>query len=166
MSPDPNDIKVTVIDVTPAIQAVVKPVSTISVVTETPEIVIVGSAILGPQGPPGDVGPFYEGHTFAILGALDGITVLPSLFVPKHAVQTVKLAGMFADVVSGSVKIQVKRNGNNVGPLVTLTQIAVWTPLGDIPLAHGDKLTAVLSGYAGSPTTLSATIALEWSVVP
>jgi hypothetical protein len=280
--PAPEDINVTVIDVTPEIQAVVAPASTVHVVTEPPEIIVVGSAILGPQGPqgppggtiisgnwdygiattapplpgqirtapdptvvgqpmtiyisatddnglywqsnqvnagdeiilrgsagavqrcevtsfaitvpgsggyatiqaiatsvqgqiaknavvevslvhpPGTTGPFYGGHTYAVLGNLDGITTLPSFFVPKHELQAVKLAGLFADVITGSVKLQIKLNGVNVGPLLTIGQIAAWTPLGDIDLVHGDKIGAVMSNQTGSPTTLSATIALDW----
>lgn len=284
MSPAPDDIKVTVIDVTPMVEAVVEPVSTIEVVTQPPEVFVVGAAGLGPQGPegppggtmvsswwdysplttpppvagqirtapdptvlnqpmtiylsatddtglsweagninPGDdvllrgslgavqhcevtsfeitapgptgyatiqgiatavqgqiaknakvrvsivrgpitLGPFYEGHTFAVLGDLASVTTLPAFFVPKHPNQTVKLAGIFADIERGTIKLQIKRNGGNIGPLLTLGQAAVWTPLGDVVLNHGDKISAVLSNPVNSPATLSATVALEWSV--
>ena len=164
MSPVPNDVRVTVIDITPEIQAVVGPVSTIAVATEPPEIVVVGAAPLGPQGPPGTVGPFFAGHTYAVLGDLTAVTELPAFFVPKAPSQTVKLAGVFADLERGTMKLQIKRNGANVGPLLTLGQIAAWTSLGDVVLNHGDKISAVLSNPVNSPGTLSATVTLEWSI--
>lgn len=164
MSLGPDDIDVTVFDVTPELEAVVEPVSTVSVVTQPPDIFIVGAAPLGPQGPPGTVGPFYAGHTYAVLGDLGGVITLPSFFVPKHANQTVKLAGIFADVERGTIKLQIKRNGTDIGPLLTLGQTAVWTPLGGVVLAHGDKISAVLSNPVNAPATLSATVTLEWSV--
>ena len=137
---------------------------TINIVVEPPTVSIVGAAPLGPQGPPGEVGPFYEGHTFAVLGDLTSVTTLPAFFVPKHANQTVKLAGIFADIERGTIKLQIKRSGGNVGPLLTLGQAAVWTPLGDVVMNHGDKISAVLSNPVNAPATLSATVALEWSV--
>lgn len=136
----------------------------ISVVVDPPTVSVVGAAPLGPQGPPGKVGPFYAGHTYAVLGDLAAVTTLPAFFVPKSPNQTVKLAGLFADLERGTMKLQLLRNGSNIGPLLTLGQVAAWTPLGDIALAHGDKISAVLSNPVGSPLTLSATVTLEWSV--
>ena len=119
----------------------------------------------GPQGPPGTVGPFREGHTFAVLGNLAPVTVLPSFFVPKAANQTVKLSALRAKIVSGtSIAVQIKRNGSDVGSPITVTPTTTSTSLGDIALADGDEISAVCSAHSGAPTTLSATVVLEWSV--
>jgi hypothetical protein len=118
----------------------------------------------GAQGPPGTVGPFYEGHTFAVMGNLMVVTQLPSFFVPKHPNQIVKLAGVFTVVESGLVSFQVKLNGADVEDPITVGVAPLWTDLGSIELANGDRLSAVLSDQANDPSTLSATIALEWSV--
>lgn len=115
-------------------------------------------------GPPGTVGPFREGHTFAVLGDLTALVTLPSFFVPKNVDQTVRLAGVWAKTVAGTVGFQVKRNGANVGGVVPVSPTIAFSSLGDLPLADGDEITAVLSGHAGSPNTLSATVVLEWAV--
>ena len=117
----------------------------------------------GPTGAPGTVGPFREGHTFAVLDDVTPVATLPSFFVPKHANQTVRLAGLRGKLLSGSVGLQIRRNGSNVGGVITLTSSVSYTSLGDVALADGDEIGAVLTAHA-SPTTLSATVVLEWSV--
>lgn len=126
-----------------------------------PEVMVVAAANIGQ---PGKVGPFQEGHTFAVLGLLAGVTVLPSFFVPKHANQTVKLFGLHGKLVSGSIKIQIMRNGVNVASPITITQAKSFTSLGGVVLADGDEISAILLGPVASPDTLSATVVLEWSV--
>lgn len=142
----------------------------IGISTEPPEVMVISAAnvgqrgLEGPEGPPGVVGPFREGHTFAVLGVLQGVTVLPTFFVPKHANQTVKLHGLHSKLVSGSIQIQITRNGTNVAAPVVITSAKTFTSLGDVALADGDEISAVLLNPVGSPETLSATVVLEWSV--
>jgi hypothetical protein len=142
-------------------QVAVQPVEVPVVAAAPAEVLIVGAAAVGP---PGSVGPFHEGHTFAVLGDLVAVFSLPGFFVPKHPKQTVKLAGVMADLASGRLDLQVRRNGQDVGAPIAVTPDASFTSLGGIELAHLDKISATLSGHAGPPNTLSATAVLEWSV--
>ena len=124
---------------------------------------------IGPQGPqgvqgnPGVVTAFREGHTFAIAGDLSALpAVLPSIFVPMSATQTTVLRALRAKIASGtSVGVQVKRNGSNVGGVITVTPTAAETSLGNIALANNDESTLVLSALTGTPTTLTCTFILE-----
>jgi hypothetical protein len=144
-----------------AILLEVTPSPAVTISAAAPEIMVVTGANIGQ---PGKVGPFREGHTFAVIGTLTGITALPSFFIPKHDNQTVKLAGVFSKLVSGQVNLQIKRNGANVASPVTVTSVKTFTDMGNVSLADGDEISAVLSGAVSAPDTLSATVVLEWSV--
>jgi len=168
-TPTPEGIEVAVAEPQVIATAVgIPPVIGIS--AEPPEVMVISAANVGqrgaegPEGPPGVVGPFREGHTFAVLGVLQGVTALPSFFVPKHANQTVRLHGLHSKLVSGNIKIQIIRNGGNVAAPVAITSAKTFTSLGGIALADGDEISAVLLDPVGSPETLSATVVLEWSV--
>ena len=122
----------------------------------------------GPQGAKGDPGyatPFRVGHTFSLLGDLTTITQLPSFWVPKNPTQAVNLVGIRHKIAAGtSIGFQLKRNGSNVGSLITVTQTATTTPITPIALADLDEFTAVLSAPVGTPQTLGGTLLLEWSL--
>jgi hypothetical protein len=106
--------------------------------------------------------PFRDGHTWALAGDVTAITVLPSLFVPLTGTQQAILVGLRAKLGSGtSVGVQVKRNGANVGGVITVTTTAATTSLGGVVLADGDELTLVLSSPVGLPSHLGATLILE-----
>ena len=119
----------------------------------------------GPTGPPGYATPFRVGHTFSLLGDLTTITQLPSFWVPKATAQTVNLVGIRHKIAAGtSIGFQLKRNGSNVGSVITVTQTAVTTAITPTALADLDEFTAVLSAPVGTPATFGGTLLLEWSL--
>jgi hypothetical protein len=104
----------------------------------------------------------FESHTWGMIGDLTSITATPSMFVAVNASQAVRLASIRTKLASGtSVGVQVKRNGTNVGTVITVTSTVATTSLGNVVLADNDEITLTLSAPVGSPTTLSATILLE-----
>lgn len=119
--------------------------------------------VQGPQGIPGVVTAFREGHTFAVAGDLSVLpSALPSIFVPMSATQTTVLRSVRAKLGSGtSVGVQVKRNGSNVGTVITVTPTVNETSLGNIALANNDELSFSLSALTGTPVTLTLTFVLE-----
>jgi hypothetical protein len=115
----------------------------------------------GAQGPAGVTNPFRLGHTWALVGDVSAIVTLPSIFVPLRGSQAAVLFGLRAKVATGTVNIQAKRNGSNVGGAIPVSSAASTTLLGNVALADGDELTLVLSAPMGTPSNLSATIILE-----
>jgi hypothetical protein len=116
----------------------------------------------GPQGAPGITQPFRLGHTWGLLGDVSGITTLPSMFIPLRSGQASVLASLRSKITFGtSINAQVKRNGANVGGIITITTIAATTSLGNLTLADNDELTVVLSSPIGAPTDLGMTLILE-----
>lgn len=110
------------------------------------------------------LGPFREGHTFAILGDLSAIE-LPAFFVPKAPNQTVEAIGAWGVIVSGgSIDVQFILNEVDAGPVITLTTAQQFFQFTNRVLADGDRIAARLSNPVGSPKTLTCTIVLEWSV--
>jgi collagen type VII alpha len=117
--------------------------------------------IKGPAGAAGVTRPFRLGHTWGLVGDLTLLTVLPSLFVPMNGTQAATLVGLRAKIASGtSVGVQVKRNGSNVGSVITVTSTVATTTL-SATLAANDELSLTLSSPVGTPTTLSATLIME-----
>lgn len=115
----------------------------------------------GPQGPAGFVNPFRLGHTWALVGDVSALTTLPSMFVPLRSGQTATLIGLRAKLGSGtSVGVQVKRNGSNLGSVITVTGTAATTAFSQA-LTADDELTLVLSSPTGTPTHLGMTLYLE-----
>jgi hypothetical protein len=122
------------------------------------------STVPGPPGPAGPAAPstFRDGHTWAYIGDLTAVTVLPSIFVPIVSPQAAKLVSIRARIGSGtSIGVQVKRNGANVGGVITVTPTAATTSLGSVALADNDEVTLLLSSPSGAPANLSATVILE-----
>jgi hypothetical protein len=118
--------------------------------------------IQGIQGPVGITEPFRLGHTWGLVGDVSALTTLPSMFVPLLGTQAAVLYGVRTKLGSGtSVGVQVRRNGSNVGSVITVTGTATTTPLGDVALADNDELTIVLSSPVGTPSNLSVTVILE-----
>ncbi len=108
------------------------------------------------------VKPIQTGHTWALVGDLTALTTLPSIFVPIVGTQVAKLISIRTKIASGtSIGVQVKRNGTNVGSVITVTTTAATTSLGTVTLAANDELQLVLSSPVGTPTSLSATLILE-----
>lgn len=116
----------------------------------------------GPPGPPGITNPFQLGHTWGLSGDVSLVTTLPSMFIPVRAGQTVVLVGLRAKLGSGtSIQAQVKRNGVNVGNVITITTTSATTVLGNLPLMNNDELTVALSSPSGTPSDLGMTLTLE-----
>jgi hypothetical protein len=106
--------------------------------------------------------PLRLGHTWGLVGDVSAITTLPSLFVLETGTQAAVLYGIRTKIASGtSVGVQVKRNGSNVGSVITVTTTAATTTLGSVALSDNDEITLVLSSPVGTPTHLSATLILE-----
>jgi hypothetical protein len=69
--------------------------------------------------------------------------------------------GLRAKLGSGtSLGVQVRRNGGNVGGVITVTTAAATTTFNQA-LAADDELSLVLSAPVGTPTNLTATLYLE-----
>ena len=118
--------------------------------------------IQGIQGVPGVTEPLRLGHTWALVGDVTGLTTLPSLFVPLLGTQAAVLHSVRTKLASGtSLGVQVRRNGSNVGGVITVTTTAATTTLGSVALADTDELTMVLSAPVGTPTHLSVTLIVE-----
>ncbi len=115
----------------------------------------------GPQGPAGVVNPFRLGHTWALVGDVSALTTLPSMFVPLRAGQASTLVGLRAKLGSGtSIGVQLKRNGSNLGSVITVTTTVATTAFSQA-LADNDELTMVLSSPVSTPTHLGMTLILE-----
>jgi hypothetical protein len=115
----------------------------------------------GIQGPAGITRPFRLGHTFALLGDVTTVSSVPSMFVPLLGTQQAVLIGVRAKLGSGtSIGVQMRRNGGNVGGVITVTPTAATTAL-SVTLADGDEVSFVLSSPVGTPTNLSVTALLE-----
>ena len=105
---------------------------------------------------------FREGHTWGLVGDVSALTILPSLFIPLTGTQAATLVSIRTKIGSGtSVGVQVKRNGSNVGSVITVTTATATTSLGNVALSDGDELTLVLSSPVGTPSHLGATLILE-----
>jgi hypothetical protein len=130
----------------------------------------------GPQGPKGDTGsqgiqgiqgpvgitrPFRLGHTWGLVGDVSGLTTLPAMFVPLLGTQAAALIGVRTRLGSGtSVGVQVRRNGGNLGSVITATGTAATTAFSQA-LAADDELTIVLSAPVGTPTNLGVSLFIE-----
>ena len=115
----------------------------------------------GPQGAAGVTRPFRLGHTWALVGDVTALTTLPSMFIPMNGTQAAQLIGVRAKLASGtSVGVQVKRNGANLGAVITVTPTTATTAFAQA-LAADDELTFVLSSPVGTPTHLSLTLYVE-----
>lgn len=116
----------------------------------------------GSQGIPGITRPFQLGHTWGLVGDVSLLTTLPSIFIPFNATQAAVLVSVRTKLASGtSVGVQIKRNGSNVGSVITVTPTAATTSLGNVALAANDELTLVLSAPVGTPTHLTVTVIVE-----
>jgi hypothetical protein len=106
--------------------------------------------------------PFRLGQTWGLVGDLSLLTTLPSMFVSVMGTQIVKLSSFRAKIASGtSIGAQVKRNGTNVGGVITVTPTVGTSGLGDVVLANNDEITLLLSTPVGTPMHLSATLTFE-----
>jgi hypothetical protein len=95
------------------------------------------------------------------VGDVSGLTTLPSIFIPFNGTQAATLVGLRMKIATGtSVGVQLKRNGANVGSVVTVTTTVATTTLSQV-LAADDELTIVLSSPVGTPTHLTATLYIE-----
>jgi|KBSMisStandDraft_5_1062788.scaffolds.fasta_scaffold142264_2 hypothetical protein len=104
---------------------------------------------------------FRFGHTWALVGDVSALTTLPSMFVPLRAGQVCTLVGLRAKLGSGtSIGVQLKRNGSNLGSVITVTTTVATTAFSQA-LADNDELTFVLSSPSGTPTHLGMTLYLE-----
>lgn len=103
------------------------------------------------------------GHTWALLGDLTLLTVLPSIFIPIVSPQTAAVIELRMKIASGtSITVQPKKNGSNLGSTIVVTPTATTTAVSST-LANNDELTLLLSSPVGTPTTLSATLIVEHS---
>jgi hypothetical protein len=141
--------------------SIAQPPSVGVTVASTPTVDIY-SGPPGPQGPPGITQPFRLGHTWGLVGDVSDLTTLPSIFIPFNGTQAAKLVGIRTKLASGtSVGVQVKRNGSNVGGVITVTTASTMTSLGNVAISADDELSMVLSAPVGTPTHLSATLVVE-----
>ena len=107
-------------------------------------------------------GAVHDGHTWGLVGDVTALTTLPSLFVPLLGAQPGTLVGIRTKIGSGtSVGVQVKRNGSNVGSVITVTTTPATTTLGPVTLANNDEIWLVLSAPVSTPSNFSATLILE-----
>jgi len=145
-------VSVTIIDILPAadpfIDVVVESQIFVDVVSgETPGVA--------------SIQPFRLGHTWGLVGDVTALTVLPSIFIPFGTTQSAKLVGIRTKLGSGtSIDVQLKRNGTNLGSVITVIPTAVTTTFNQ-SLAANDELTLVLSSPVGSPTHLTVTLFVE-----
>ena len=117
--------------------------------------------IQGVQGPVGITGPFRLGHTWGLVGDVTALTTMPSMFVPLLGTQAAVLVGVRGKLGSGtSVGVQLRRNGSNLGSVITVTGTAATTAFSQA-LAADDELTMVLSSPVGAPSNLGLTLYLE-----
>jgi len=92
---------------------------------------------------------------------VSALTTLPSMFVPLRAGQASTLIGLRAKLGSGtSIGVQLKRNGSNLGSVITVTTTVATTAFSQA-LTGDDELTLVLSSPAGAPSNLGMTLYLE-----
>jgi hypothetical protein len=83
------------------------------------------------------------------------------MFVPLRSGQASTLIGLRAKIGSGtSIGVQLKRNGSNLGSVITVTTTVATTVFSQA-LAADDELTLVLSSPAGTPSNLGMTLYLE-----
>lgn len=84
------------------------------------------------------------------------------MFIPLRPGQASVLAALRSKINSGgSINAQVKRNGTNVGGVITVTTTPATISLGNLALADNDEVTVVLSSPSGAPTDLGMTLILE-----
>ena len=119
----------------------------------------------GPKGDIGSLNPYRIGQTWGIGGVLTASMILPNIFVPVRANQSVKIVGARATLTTGtSIGIVLTRNGSAVGSTMTVTTFASSVTLNQA-LADGDRLQLTTSAPVGSPSDLSYTVYLEHSAV-
>lgn len=117
--------------------------------------------IQGVQGPVGITRPFRLGHTWGLVGDVSALTTLPSMFVPMLGTQAASLIGVRTRLGSGtSVGVQLRRNGGNLGSVITATGTAATTAFSQA-LAADDELTIVLSSPVGTPSNLGVSLFIE-----
>ena len=94
-------------------------------------------------------------------GVLTAGMILPVIFVPKRANQSVTIVGARAMIQSGtSVGVQLTRNGTAVGGVMTVTTTPSLVSFTQA-LSDGDRLGLVTSAPVGSPSDMSYTVLLE-----
>lgn len=104
--------------------------------------------------------------TYAVGGAVDNTITLPGFFVSMLAGQTASLAKVSYGLGSGtSMTFTVTKNG---APITSLTNLSATTTSTSTTsgqaLADGDKLGVTLSTATGTPTDLSITIFVDYSI--
>ena len=124
------------------------------------DMAIVGAQ--GVQGPP--VSPYQIGQTWGIAGLLSVGMVIPQIFIPKRANQTINIVGARAIINSGTnATVQFQRNGGSLGAATIVTTSAGLISLPTTALADGDRLGLSITIITGSPADLSYTVFLEHS---
>jgi len=117
----------------------------------------------GVPGLTGTVNPYQIGQTWGVGGILTAAMIIPVIFVPKRANQSVTIVGARAMILSGtSVGVQLQRNGTNVGGVITVTSTPSLVSFTQA-LADGDRLGLVISAPVASPSDMSYTVLLEHS---
>jgi hypothetical protein len=112
---------------------------------------------------------FELGHTFLVAGEIRVPVgqgdIIPQIFVPVLAGQTVKLKRARYGIVAGtSATFKVARNGVDVTGLTglvagqTVAETALGTP---VVMANNDRLHIIVTAISGVPQNLSCTLVLE-----
>lgn len=131
------------------------PLTNTVTVTDT-TVIVVGATSKGIRLP----------STYSVGGAVDNTITLPGYFVSMITGQTATLAKVSFGLSSGtSMTFTVTKNGAAV---TGLTNLSATTTTGSatvsIALADGDKLGVTLGTATGSPSDLSITIFVDYSI--
>jgi hypothetical protein len=102
-----------------------------------------------------------QGHTWALVGDVTILPVVPRFFIPLIGTQASKMVGLRMMIASGtSIGVTLFRNGVAETGAITVTTTPTTTAL-NIALANNDAVAVSLSAPVGAPTTFSATLFLE-----
>lgn len=116
----------------------------------------------GSQGVPGAFSPYQIGQTWGIGGVLYSGMVIPQIFVPERAGQSVSIVGARAILnTGGTATVQFQRNGSNIGSATVVSTTAGFIALPTTALNDGDRLGLSITAISGTPADLSYTVILE-----
>ena len=149
----------------PDVEVSVEEPQDIEISLETiPDVIILSSSNIGPQGPQGPpgVGTFRTGRTWAVAGELSQAPpLIPPIFVPEATGENTTLIAMRAVLLSGtSMQIQMQKNGADIGPPITVTTLPISVPFSE-PIVDLDMLGWTRSNLVDDPAGLSLTAIFE-----
>lgn len=114
------------------------------------------------------------GHTFAVGGEVrvpvGQVDVIPGLYVPVLANQTVKLKRVRYAITAGtSATVKVQRNAVDITGLTGLaatSTVAETSPSGGpVTLANNDKFQVIVTAVSATPQNMTVTLVFEHALV-